>query len=61
MGLNTVLFLDMVFLHTLISFMAPEVVRGLRYTEKCDVYSFAMVMFSLFFVFLCIIGRAEVG
>jgi hypothetical protein len=28
-------------------FVAPEVVRGERYTEKCDVYSFAVVLLAM--------------
>ena len=28
-------------------YVAPEVVRGERYTEKCDVYSFAVVLLAM--------------
>ncbi|CAN0426309.1 unnamed protein product, partial [Discosporangium mesarthrocarpum] len=28
-------------------YMAPEVVRGDRYDEKCDVYSFAVVLLAM--------------
>jgi serine/threonine protein kinase len=28
-------------------YVAPEVVRGDRYTEKCDVYSFAVVLLAM--------------
>ncbi|KAL0485125.1 shkA [Acrasis kona] len=31
------------------NYMSPEVVCGGTYTEKCDVYSFAIIMFELFF------------
>ncbi|KAL0489544.1 hypothetical protein AKO1_010458 [Acrasis kona] len=30
-------------------YMSPEVIRGDAYTEKCDVYSFAIIMHELFF------------
>ena len=28
-------------------YVAPEVVRGDRYTEKCDVYAFAVVLLAM--------------
>ena len=33
------------------TFMAPEVLEGVKYTEKADVYSFAMVMYE------CLTGK----
>ena len=30
-------------------YTSPEVIRNQRYTEKCDVYSFGIVMYEVFF------------
>jgi mitogen-activated protein kinase kinase kinase 7 len=32
-----------------LSYMSPEVIRHKSYGEKCDVYSFGIIMFELFF------------
>lgn len=37
--------------------MAPEVFRHERYSMKCDVYSFAMVVYEMFEGFLMLARR----
>lgn len=39
--------------------MAPEVVQGVPYDSKCDVYSFAIIMYQVYFETLSPYGDAN--